>query len=70
MSYLYGSRLGAIDMGQPIEISLAAVAAAWALLLPGVVWLAHQRSVGEVESYRRDLSRGRPADLRPEVLPR
>lgn len=44
VSYLYGARLGAIEMGEPLVASLATVASAWALILPGLVWLAHRDS--------------------------
>lgn len=42
LSYLAGSRLGAISLPQNLVVSLGAVALVWALAMPLLVWLEKQ----------------------------
>jgi len=39
-AYAAGERLGAVTFGDPRALGLAALAAAWALAVPSLLWLA------------------------------
>lgn len=43
ISYVYGARLGAITLGDPTTASIAAIAVAWAVAMPCLLWLASDR---------------------------
>ena len=39
LSYLAGARLGALSLGDPMYVSLLAVAGVWAVAMPLLLWI-------------------------------
>ena len=52
MAYLAGRRLGAIDLADPLPVSLAAIATEWAIAMPLLLFLDARLSSGPRPSRR------------------
>lgn len=55
MAYLAGRRLGAIDLADPLPVSLAAIATEWAIAMPLLLFLDARLSSGPRPSRRAGL---------------